>query len=173
MIGAVPGVAAGVILFSYTSSDAVRLLIGLIAVGFVAFQISRERGWLRLAPRGFSAWRGRVWGALAGFTSFVSHAGGPPAAVHLLSQPLTKEQYQATTVIVFWWVNILKFGPYAALGLFTWETFLANVVLAPVAVAGTWMGVIAHRLIPETVFFTITYVLLPLTGTKLIFDALT
>ncbi|MEO1424650.1 MAG: sulfite exporter TauE/SafE family protein [Pseudomonadota bacterium] len=173
MIGAIPGVAAGVLLFRYTSSDAVRLLIGLIAVGFVLFQLSRQRGWLRLAPRGFSHMRAGGWGLVAGFTSFVSHAGGPPAAVHLLSQSLSKERYQATTVIVFWWVNILKFGPYAALGLFTGETLVANLFLAPIAIAGTWLGVWAHRMIPETVFFAITYVLLTLTGTKLIFDALT
>ncbi|MEL6601265.1 MAG: sulfite exporter TauE/SafE family protein, partial [Pseudomonadota bacterium] len=59
------------------------------------------------------------------------------------------------------------------LGLFTGQTLVANLFLAPIAIAGTWLGVWAHRMIPETVFFAITYVLLTLTGTKLIFDALT
>ena len=39
-------------------------------------------------------------GLVAGFTSFVSHAGGPPAAVYLLSRKLDKTAFQATTVIV-------------------------------------------------------------------------
>jgi uncharacterized membrane protein YfcA len=110
---------------------------------------------------------------VAGFTSFVSHAGGPPAAVHLLGQRLSKEQYQATTVIVFWWVNLVKFVPYAALGLFTSATLMANVVMIPFALLGVWIGVVLHHRIPALWFFRVTYVLLTLTGGKLVFDALT
>ncbi|WP_230374122.1 sulfite exporter TauE/SafE family protein [Pontivivens ytuae] len=172
MIGMVPGVVLGVILFRYTSDDAVRLAIGAIALGFVAFQIGRGQGWITVPPRPFSANRAMGWGAVSGFTSFVSHAGGPPAAVHLLGQQLSKEAYQGTTVIIFWWVNVLKFFPYLALGLFTRETAVANLILAPVALAGTFIGVWAHRVVPEVLFFRITYVLLTITGAKLIWDAL-
>jgi uncharacterized membrane protein YfcA len=59
------------------------------------------------------------------------------------------------------------------LGFFTTETLLANVLLAPAALLGTWIGVRAHFLVPERVFFAITYVLLVGTGSKLIWDALT
>ncbi len=110
---------------------------------------------------------------MAGFTSFVSHAGGPPAAVWLLSRRLGKTPYQATTVIVFWAVNIAKFVPYAFLGIFTAETLLADLFLAPVALLGAWLGVKAHHMVPERAFFALTYVLLALTGIKLIWDALT
>ncbi|MEO1173971.1 MAG: sulfite exporter TauE/SafE family protein [Myxococcota bacterium] len=173
MIGAVPGVLVGLALFRVTSADGVRLLIGLVAIGFVAFSVAKSAGWIAPAARAFSSLRAGAWGAVAGFTSFVSHAGGPPASIHLLSQNLDKGTYQATTVVVFFWVNLLKVGPYIGLGLITWDTVLANVLLAPVAVAGTWLGVLAHRIVPERVFFTITYVLLTLTGSKLIYDALT
>ncbi|MEM9010535.1 MAG: sulfite exporter TauE/SafE family protein [Pseudomonadota bacterium] len=172
MIGAVPGVGLGVLLFRYTDADAVRLLIGAIALGFVAYQLGRSRGWISIAARPFRLGAALLWGSVAGFTSFVSHAGGPPAAVHLLSQNLSKTTYQATTVLVFWWVNILKFFPYLALGLFSRETVVANLALAPVAVAGALLGVRAHRLISERWFFRVTYVLLTITGTKLIWDAL-
>lgn len=112
-------------------------------------------------------------GFAAGFTSFVSHAGGPPAAVYLLSRGVNKTEYQACTVVVFWAINIAKFIPYAFLGMFTLETGLANLALAPFALLGTWIGVRAHHLVPERIFFAFTYVILMITGIKLIFDGLT
>ena len=173
MLGMVPGVALGAFLFSVTDDDMVRVAIGLIALGFVAFQFARARGLLRIPPREPSMIRGGFWGLAAGFTSFVSHAGGPPAAAYLLGRSLDKRTYQATTVIAFWWVNLLKFGPYAALGLFTRETLIANVILAPVVVVGTLLGVAAHRIVPERLFFGLTYAFLIVTGSKLLWDGLT
>ena len=110
---------------------------------------------------------------MAGFTTFISHAGGPPAALFLLSRGLSKTQFQATTVLLFWILNIVKFVPYAALGMFSAQTFTANLVLAPFALLGTWLGVKAHHLVPERIFFALTYVLLIVTGMKLIWDGLT
>jgi len=66
----------------------------------------------------------------SGFTSFVSQAGGPVAAVYLLSQGLNKTTYQATTVLAFWAVNVMKFAIYAWLGIFTVQTFATGALLA-------------------------------------------
>jgi uncharacterized membrane protein YfcA len=76
-------------------------------------------------------------------------------------------------VIVFWAMNVLKAGIYAAMGFFTLETLTLNLALAPFAILGTYLGVRAHHIVPERVFFGLTYVLLMVTGSKLIFDALT
>ena len=57
--------------------------------------------------------------------------------------------------------------------MFTAQTLQANLVLAPFALLGTWAGVRAHHLVPEKAFFALTYVLLMVTGTKLIWDGLT
>jgi uncharacterized membrane protein YfcA len=70
-------------------------------------------------------------------------------------------------------INIVKFVPYAFLGMFTLETALANLALAPFALIGTWLGVKAHHVVPERIFFAVTYVVLMITGCKLIFDGLT
>lgn len=173
VIGGVPGIVAGAALYNVASPDLFRLLIGSVSIGFVAWQLALASGVLRLASARMPNWSGVLWGSIAGFTTFISHAGGPPAAVFLLSRNLSKTQYQATTVLLFWILNILKFFPYAALGMFTAQTFLANIVLAPFALLGTWLGVRAHYLVPERLFFTLTYVLLLVTGTKLIWDGLT
>ncbi len=52
MLGAIPGVAVGWALFGAVSADGVRLMIGLLALGFVAYNLARRFG---LARR----WNGR------------------------------------------------------------------------------------------------------------------
>ncbi|MFC7705241.1 sulfite exporter TauE/SafE family protein [Plastorhodobacter daqingensis] len=172
ILGAVPGVGLGALVYKATDPDLFRLLIGVIAVGFVVWQFSRRMGWLVITPRPIGRGAGLLAGATAGFTSFVSHAGGPPAAIYLLAQGVGKTAFQATTVIVFWIVNMLKFIPFLFLGIFTADTVLGVLLLAPFAFLGAWLGVRAHHLVPEKAFFGLTYVLLAVTGSKLIWDAL-
>ena len=117
-------------------------------------------------------WIGVLLGSVAGFTSFLAHAGGPPAAIFLLSRPTRKTQYQATTVLVFWVLNIVKFFCYSWLGMMSLNSGLVAILLAPFALVGAYFGVYAHRLIPEKLFFRLAFVLLSLTGIKLIYDGL-
>ncbi|MEM9269264.1 MAG: sulfite exporter TauE/SafE family protein [Pseudomonadota bacterium] len=172
-IGALPGIALGGAFFAVVSADAVRILIGLVAIGFVAYRLSLSSGILTLPQRVVTAREGLFWGAVTGFTSFVSHAGGPPSAVYLLRAGLDKLTYQATTVMVFWAVNASKMVVYVWMGLMLPELWLAILTLIPVGILGVALGVWAHRMVTERVFFQITYVLLTITGVKLIFDALT
>ena len=173
VLGGVPGVALGALLWSIAPDDVFRVLIGIVSLGFVAWQIAGRRSVVRPAIRALPPWVGLTTGAISGFTSFVSHAGGPPVAVYLLTRGLPKTTYQATTVLTFWAVNIAKAVPYAFLGIFTAETLWANLWLAPFALVGAYLGVKAHRLVPERLFFGITYVMLTGAGTKLLWDAFT
>ncbi|WP_235856083.1 sulfite exporter TauE/SafE family protein [Mesobaculum littorinae] len=176
--GSLPGIAAGAALYRVADPDMFRLLIGLVAIGFVAFQMARASDLLKLrAVHRPDPSRGRLagvfWGGVTGLTSFISHAGGPPAAVYLLGRGLDKTTFQATTVLTFWAVNLAKLGPYMALGIFTRDTLIADLILAPVAFAGLWLGVHLHSRVNEKLFFRLTYAFLLVTGGKLIFDALT
>ncbi|MEN8892361.1 sulfite exporter TauE/SafE family protein [Planktotalea arctica] len=172
ILGGTPGVLIGALLYRAVNDDVIRFLIGAMSVLFVLWQIVQRRGWISLSTRALSDKVGFFAGTAAGFTSFVSHAGGPPSAIYLLSLGLSKTQYQANTVLVFWIVNLLKAAAYAFLGIFTLDLLELNLVLAPFALLGAWIGVKAHCMVPERVFFAITYVLLSVTGTKLIYDAL-
>ena len=173
IVGGLPGVALGAFLYQVAEPDVFRVLIGAIAIGFIIWQLAVQYKLFQPPKDRLPGWVGIVAGITAGFTSFVSHAGGPPAAAYMLSQRLDKTTYQATTVLVFWAINIAKFIPYVALGLFTATSITANLVLAPVALLGTWIGVKAHRKVPETLFFGITYVALAITGVKLVWEGLT
>ncbi|MFC2970367.1 sulfite exporter TauE/SafE family protein [Acidimangrovimonas pyrenivorans] len=172
ILGAVPGIALAAALYHLTNPDVFRLLIGALALGFVAFQLAGRSGLLKLSRRPVGPLYGLVSGSIAGFTSFVSNAGGPPAAIYLLRRGIGKTTYQATTVLVFWVVNILKFLPFLYLGIFSRDTVTADILLAPFAVLGAWLGVKAHHRVPERAFFALTYILLACTGAKLIWDAL-
>lgn len=171
VLSAVPGVLLGVVFFGYANPDVLRFLIGLISILFVVWHIIMRAGRIKLAHSTVPRWLGAAAGALAGFTSFVSHAGGPAAAVYLLARGLDKTAFQATTVLVFGLINLVKLIPYAALGLFTPQTLHIGVMLVPFALVGAWLGVKAHFLVSERAFFGLTYALLMLTGVKLIWDA--
>ena len=171
LTGAVPGLLLGAVLFSVISSDSIRVFIGLVAVGFPLFRIALARGWIAPRPTGFDRRKGWVAGAGVGFTSFVAHAGGPPFAVFMLGQGgIDKTRYHATSVIVFWVVNAMKAALYTMLGLFSWQLLGWSAALIPFAMIGTLIGVKAHKLIPERLFFMVAYTALMLTGMKLLWD---
>ena len=178
VLAGVPGVLLGALFYRLADANTLKLLIGAIAVSFVAWQLVGRRLVVERVAKNASEqpvgiWRGALAGVTVGFTSFVSHAGGPPAAVYLLSRKLTKTEYQATSVLVFWLINIVKVVPYGFMGIFTLETLKLDLLLAPFALLGAWLGVKAHFLISERAFFALTYVLLLVTGVKLIWDGLT
>jgi hypothetical protein len=146
-------------------------MVGALAIAFALQAFVRE-----LRPRAGPARErplsGPFWGTVSGFTSFVSHAGGPPLTIHMLALGLDKTVYQATTVGFYAVINAAKLGPYAALGLFDGSVLATSLVLAPAAPVGIWLGMRLHRLIDARWFFRIIMAGLAAAGVKLIADAL-
>ncbi|WP_417239931.1 sulfite exporter TauE/SafE family protein [Celeribacter halophilus] len=172
ILGAVPGIVIGALLYGVADPAVFKLMIGVVAVGFVAWQLAKSRHWIKPPKRELGMGAGLAWGGVTGLTSFISHAGGPPAAVYLLSKRLDKTTYQATSVLVFWAINAMKVVPYSMVGIFTKESLIADLTLVPVAVLGVFAGVWMHHRVPEKLFFGLTYVFLVITGGKLIWEAL-
>lgn len=172
IVAALVGIGIGTATFHLLSADAIRLIIGAIALGFTANWAVKRLRRHDPPPAGHSLVKGGVWGAVAGFTSFVAHAGGPPLNVYLLPLKLDKTVYQATTVIFFTVVNTVKLVPYAALGQFDRSTLLTALVLMPLAPLGIRLGVWAHDRVREDWFYLAVYVFLALTGIKLLWDGL-
>lgn len=172
VLGAIPGIGIGVLILEYADSSIIRLLIGIISIAFVLYQTANKFGLVTEREEELPYWMGLVAGAATGFTSYVSHAGGPPSAIYLLSKKLGKTAYQATTVFAFWFINGMKAVPYAFLGVFSYETLLADLILAPIALAASFLGVYAHKKIPDRVFFAVIYLFLLIIGVRLIFSGL-
>jgi uncharacterized membrane protein YfcA len=168
-VGAVLGTGIGLASFDRLSPDALRVMVGCIAFAFAL------RWWLvrRPAPARPAGWaRGTFWSALAGFTSFSVHAGGPPLHIYLLSQRLGKGAFQATTVAFFFGINWLKLGPYAWLGQLDGSNLATSLLLAPLAPVGILLGTRLHHRIDEVLFFRVVYASLLVIGGKLIHDGL-
>jgi hypothetical protein len=163
------GVAAGWLMAARVDEQAVRLAVGLISVGFVAFMLLRDRLASAAATEATVA-PGLFWGAVAGFTSFVSHTGAPPTMVYLLPQRLTPRIFAGTSAILFAIVNLLKVGPYFALGQFSRDNLSASASLLPVAVASTFAGVWLVRRVSAERFYVVVLALTFLVGVKLIWD---
>jgi uncharacterized membrane protein YfcA len=113
---------------------------------------------------------GTIWSMTSGFTSFISHAGGPPIQFYLLPQRMDKTVFVGTTVIFFLIVNYVKLVPYVWLGLFDTSVLTTALVLMPVAPVSIWLGMRLHRIIPPGPFYRICYVFVFLAGLKLLYD---
>jgi uncharacterized membrane protein YfcA len=111
---------------------------------------------------------GVFWGTVAGFTSTLSQAGGPPFQVYVLPQRLPKLTLVGTYTIYFAVLNWLKIGPYFALGQFSTATLASSLLLLPVAVLANFLGIWLVRRTPIGLFYQIAYVLVFLISLELI-----
>ncbi|HKJ94239.1 MAG TPA: sulfite exporter TauE/SafE family protein [Gammaproteobacteria bacterium] len=170
----IPGAIAGIVIaaftFGYFSEDAIRLLIGLIAVGFSLnhWLGGARREAARPAERDLG--KGGFWSAVAGFTSFAAHAGGPPISLYLLPQRMDKTLFVGTTVIFFAVVNYVKLVPYAFLGELGVSNLATSVVLLPLAPIGVWLGIFLHHRVSQVWFYRVCYVFLFFTGLRLLWE---
>jgi uncharacterized membrane protein YfcA len=167
---ALAGVCAGWALAAEVSEAMVRLAVGLISVGFVLFMIARDR-FVSKEPVAAKVAPGLLWGAVAGFTSMVSHAGAPPFMVYVMPQRLSPRAFAGTSAIFFAVVNLLKAPPYFMLGQFSRENLLASAALLPVAVLSTFAGVWLVRRVSAERFYAAVLALTLLVGLKLTYDA--
>jgi hypothetical protein len=167
--GAVIGVAAGWLLAARVDEQAVRLAVGLISVGFVVFMLLRDRIAKGAATRA-TVPPGLFWGAIGGFTSFISHTGAPPTMIYMLPQKLTPRIFAGTSAILFAIINLLKVGPYFALGQFSRDNLSASASLLPVAIVSTFAGVWLVRRVSAERFYVAVLALTFLVGVKLMWD---
>jgi uncharacterized membrane protein YfcA len=113
---------------------------------------------------------GWFWGALSGFTSMISHAGGPPFQIYVMPQRLESRVFVGTSVLFFAVVNWTKVPPYLALGQFSPANLATSAVLFPLALAATWFGVVLVQHFSNERFYITVYVLMVLIGVKLVID---
>jgi uncharacterized protein len=166
--GAVIGMGCGWLIASHVSDNAVRIAVGCIGLAFVGYM------WLRRAivePRHMNAASGVFWGALSGFTSFMTQGGSPPFQVYVLPQRLPKLVLVGTTTMFFAAVNAMKIVPYFMLGQFTPRNLSTSLALLPVAIAANFAGVWLVRRTPTEVFYRIAYGLLLMISLTLLWQA--
>ena len=163
---AIVGVCLAWLLAAYTPESLLRLLVGLLALTFVV------RTWWRANRKEesvkASAARGVFLGGLAGFSSLLAHAAGPPFAIFVLPQKLAKLTFAGTAAVFFTVVNGFKFVPYFALGLFSTENLATSLMLAPLAVVTNLFGIWLLRRVPTDYFYKLAYVLVFVVSLELV-----
>ncbi len=168
---AIVGIVIGTLLASMISESAIRLIIGLILLIFILRQA--YLAWKkRLAPAKPNPWKARLWGTLAGFTSFIAHAGGPPFQVYVLPLRLDPKILVGTSTIFFAVVNLIKVIPYFWLGEFDDKTLASTLVLIPVTASFVLIGAQIVKRLKANVFYIFTYVMEFIIAIKLISDGL-
>jgi uncharacterized protein len=166
--GAILGITLGALTFGIIDPRWIRLLIGIESV---TFALERMRHKAPAPARTPLAWKGWFWGAVSGFTSFISHAGGPPAMQFLLPQRLDHRLLVGTTVYFFATVNLVKLVPYVGLGLLDTTNLATTAALLPAVPVGYWLGLKVLNRLDAKGFNRILSVLLLITGGRLIWDA--
>jgi len=166
------GIGIGTALFEYMNADVIRLIIGAVALLFAVHYwnqgVSPGQEQARVLPPA----AGIISAGVAGFTSFVAHAGGPPLSMYLLRRSLDKTEFVATTVVFFAVVNYTKLLPYAWLGQLSTDNLTASLLLAPFAPLGIAIGMWLHKRISERLFFRAACAFLLAVALKLIGDGI-
>jgi uncharacterized protein len=165
------GIAIGWATAAFVTTGAVRLIVGVVALSFfLRWAWMTWRAKTQTRPHG--PVRAGFWGMISGFTSFVAHAGGPPYQVYALALGQRPTIYVGTSVIFFAVINAVKVVPYFALGQFDTTNLAASAILAPIAPVATLAGAYLVRRMKPEVFYPFMYAMLPLIGTKLIYDGI-
>jgi len=166
---ALVGIGAGWLTAAWISDDAVRLIVGAVSVLFSLNYWFRGR--LRAEPSKPSTPKGLFWGAMSGFTSFVSHNGGAPFQMYVLPLGFPPMVYAGTSTIFFAAVNATKLIPYFFLGQFKSANLEAAAILTPLSVACALLGVRIVKVIDQRLFYRLIYVLMFAIGLFLIVQA--
>lgn len=168
--GALLGTLAGALTFHITNADMIRVLVGVLALYFVGHYVWGLRLLQQAKPRPAGVVRGSFWGALAGYVSYIAHAGGPPVSIYLLPQHMPKVTLVGTTVLFFGIINFIKLIPYAVLGQLNSDTLITSIILMPLAPLGVKLGVYLLHRVSDKWFYWSCYGFLLLAGVKLVYE---
>ena len=165
--GAVAGVGIGYLTAGAMNEHYMRILIGVLSL---AFGLQSLFGLQSFTGRAHHGGSGTFFGALAGFTSFSIHAGGPPFTMYLMPKQLSPVLFAGTAGIFFAAVNAVKLVPYYALGQFSADNLSYSLVLAPLAPVGVKVGHYLVRRSTPSFYYAVINVALVLVGAKLLWD---
>lgn len=161
--GALIGITLGTYVLTSISPTALKRSLAVIIFLFISYKLFEQRIMGKLAYRAQN-WHGWLAGGIAGFTSTLAHAGGPPIIIYLLLQGVTPVVFVATSILFFSVTNWIKVPYYYQAGLLNFQALLGIIWLAPLVPLGVWVGRRLARRVDRLVFERIILVLLGITG---------
>ncbi len=169
--GLLIGLAFGWLTFELVDKRVVVLIIAVVTIGFTLRWFLKERLHPPV-PHGVRPAKAVGLAIFSGFTTFIAHSGGPPIAMYLLARNLDKAVYAGTTIAIFMLGNFLKLGPFIKMGLDQPSTLVGALALSPIVPFGVMAGKYLHDRIDQQRLFFWCYVLLAVTGSKLLIDSI-
>lgn len=170
VVGMTFGVVIGYFTFARVPENWINGLIGVVGAAFALNMLLKRN--IIGQPKPAAVVPGLIWTAVAGFTSFISHTGGPPYQVWALPLGMKKAVFAGTSTIAFAYVNMLKLPFYWQLGQINLGSLKVAAILAPFAILAVFGGVRLVKVLPEKLFFQLVVWALLAISVKLIWGAL-
>lgn len=137
--GGIVGVTIGTFFIKNASTELWRHVLAAIVIFFTLYKLL-EKFILRWLPYKGHDWHGLLAGTLAGFSSTLAHAGGPPVAMYLLLQKVPPIEFNASSVVFFAILNWIKVPYYTYAQLFDFHRLTQVLWLMPVIPVGVALG---------------------------------
>ena len=142
-------------------TDSLQLILAILSISFAL--------WNQLSPLlAKLPGSAMIWGTLAGISSTLLHAGGPPISIYFLSQKLEKQQWLGQAAIFFAMINFSKLVPYTLNDSWSEELLITSVVLVPFALLGVSLGYRIQKFISQEHFMIMCRAMLLISGISLL-----
>lgn len=158
------GIGLGALFLSWVDTVVLKRTIGIILLALLALGLRPDR--LATGRTGV----GMAYGGLAGFTTMVANAGGPPMNLYLLAARYDKWRFLGTTAWFFFAVNLTKLPVSIGLGIVRPETALMSAAMAPLVLLGTWVGRLTIKRIEQRTFERLVTVFVAVSALYLVFS---
>lgn len=164
--GAVAGTAIGWLTAAWVTEAHIGIILGVIGLGFLAYNLFLVARASQMPVAGPMLGAGLA--VTGGFTSFISHAGGPLMQIYLQPYKLPPVMFAGTMVMCFAAINVIKVVPFLALGLINRSSVMIGVALLPMAVIASYCGVWLSKRVSQEPFYAIANICLAIVSAELI-----
>lgn len=163
----VAGILAGCGLMWWLREHTVlaRRLIGITVLVMVALHLFRGR---TDAAVPHTWWFAALTGFAAGVTTMMANAAGPVLVLYMLAVGLPKMEFIGTGAWFFLIVNVLKVPFSSGLHLISPGTLQFNLALAPVIIAGVFLGRTIVQRVNQRMFEVVALALTAIAGLRLL-----
>ena len=157
------GIGLGAVFLNWVDGPIMKRTIGVILLALLVLGLWPDK----LATHRPSV--GMVYGGLAGFTTMVANAGGPPMNLYLLAAKYDKLRFLGTTAWFFFAVNLTKLPVSIGLGIIRPGTALLALPLVPLVLVGTWLGRVLIKRIDQATFDRLVTIFVAVSALYLVF----
>ncbi len=162
-LGALPGIAAGVIFLKTVPSTIIQTLMGIFLMGYGGYNL-----FFTIPPKPIHRRWGYVAGFLTGAIGAAFSAGGPPAIIYTTLNNWTKDEIKATLSGFFCFASFLVVAAHVISGLTTLAVAKTFLISAPFILLGTALGSYCYRFFKKTLYLKVVFGFLILMGAMMI-----